>query len=156
MKEIKVTETVQITKYTAVDNTVFTSKEECEKYEQTAECVLMQKYKPLVIKTCTENDIFSCGSEDCTVDVVRIKESKDIDIILQLYRLHNSHLERPEYKHWIDEAHKKLAVALQGSGFVFIGRGCQEDSFWVLSTQDSAIELIKEACTIAEKEVENV
>ena len=40
MKEISVTETVHVTKYVAVDNTVFTNKSECEKYEQTAECAL--------------------------------------------------------------------------------------------------------------------
>ena len=107
MKEISVTETVHVTKYVAVDNTVFTSKSECEKYEQTAECALMQRYKPLVVKTVTEYDIFACGSDDSVVDVIKLTEAKDIDTVIQLYRLRNSHLERPEYKKWIDEAHKK-------------------------------------------------
>ena len=151
MKEISVTETVHVTKYVAVDNTVFTNKSECEKYEQTAECALMQRYKPLVVKTVTEYDIFACGSEDCVVDIIKLIEAKDIDTVIQLYRLRNSHLERPEYKKWIDEAHKKLSAALQGSGFAFIGRGC-DDGFWILGSQDSAIQVIKEVCKVAKEE----
>ena len=151
MKEISVTETVHVTKYVAVDNTVFTNKSECEKYEQTAECALMQKYKPLVVKTVTEYDIFACGSEDSVVDVIKLTEAKDIDTVIQLYRLRNSHLERPEYKKWIDEAHKKLSAALQGSGFVFVGRGCDDDCFWIIGSQESVMQVIKDACKPEEK-----
>jgi hypothetical protein len=111
----------------------------------------MQRYKPLVVKTVTEYDIFACGSEDSVVDVIKLTEAKDIDTVIQLYRLRNSHLERPEYKKWIDEAHKKLSAALQGSGFAFIGRGC-DDGFWVLGSQDSAIQVIKEVCKVAKEE----
>lgn len=151
MKEIKKEVSHTVTTYEAVDGTPFTNKEECEKYEQTAKCVLQQRYKPLVVKTVTEYDIFACGSEDCVVDIIKLTEAKDIDTVIQLYRLRNSHLERPEYKKWIDEAHKKLSAALQGSGFAFIGRGC-DDGFWVLGSQDSAIQVIKEVCKIAKEE----
>jgi hypothetical protein len=152
MKEIKKEVSHTVTTYEAVDGTPFTNKEECEKYEQTAKCALQQRYRPLVVRTDTECNIFGgVGSEDCTVDIVKISKSEDIDTLLQLYRLNHAHLERPEYKHWVDEAHKKCSLALQGSGYVFVGRGCEEDNFWIIGSQDSAIQAIKDACKLAKE-----
>ena len=59
IKEVKNTYTV----YQAIDGTEFDSKEECKKYEDTAKCLLLTKYRPLVKKTVTEIDVFNTGSD---------------------------------------------------------------------------------------------
>ena len=89
MKEIQKETKQYVTVYEAVDGTEFTSKEECKKYEESAKCVLMTKYNKLVVKTCTEYDLFNCiGSEDETVDIIKITSLSDIDTILKLIALY--------------------------------------------------------------------
>ena len=144
IKEVKIT-------YTAIDGTEFINEEECRKYEETAECVLLSKYRPLVIKSTTEYDVFGVGSDDSTLEIVKINKPEDADILLQLYRLYNPHLEKPEYKKYIDAAAKKLSLALQGSGLVFVGRGCDDDYFWIIGSQESVMQVIKDACKPEEK-----
>lgn len=48
MKEISVKQEVFVTKYEAMDGKQFTSKEECQKYEDSAMCVITSKYNELV------------------------------------------------------------------------------------------------------------
>ncbi len=112
---------------------------------------MLSKYRPLIIRTTTEYNIFECGSDDSTVEIVKITKPEDSDLILQLYRLYNPHLDKPEYKKYVDAAAKKLSVALQGSGIVFVGRGCDDDCLWIIGSQDSVMQTIREACKPEEK-----
>ena len=50
MKEISVEKTLTVRKYEAVDGTLFDDKDECQRYENTARCVLLSKYNKLIIK----------------------------------------------------------------------------------------------------------
>ena len=156
MKEVKKEIKREITdieiKYVAVDGTEFISQAECEKYEKTAECALLVRYNALKVRETTEYDLFHAGTDDSPVDIVQLKEEKDKDTIIQLLCLYNPHLEEPEYRKWLDEAAKKMHSALQSDGFLFIGRGCDEDSFWVMESATNILECIKAACKPIEKE----
>ena len=156
MKEVKKEIKKEITdievKYIAVDGTEFTSQAECEEYEKTAKCALLVRYNALKVRETTEYDLFHAGSEDSAVDIVQLKEEKDKDTIIQLLRLYQPHLEEPEYKKWLDSAVKKVHSALQSDGFLFIGRGCCEDDFWIMESATSVLECIKAACKPKEEE----
>ena len=154
-KEIKKEITETEVKYIAVDGTEFVNQAQCEEYEKTAKCALMIRYNAIKIRETNEYDIFHAGSEDSAVDVVRLKETKDADTVIQLLRLYQPHLEEPEYKEWLDRAAKKVHSALQGDGFLFIGRGCCEDDFWVMESATSAIDCIKAACKPVETKEDN-
>ena len=156
MKEVKKEIKKEITdievKYIAVDGTEFTSQAECEEYEKIAKCALLVRYNALKVRETTEYDLFHAGSEDSAVDIVQLKEEKDKDTIIQLLCLYQSQLEKPEYKGWLDRAVKKVHSALQSDGFLFIGRGCCEDDFWIMESATSVLECIKAACKPKEEE----
>ena len=44
METITIQETKYITKYKAIDGTIFNSDSECKKYEESAKCALLYKY----------------------------------------------------------------------------------------------------------------
>ena len=69
MKQVEIENITKVTKYEAIDGTLFSSKEECVKYEETAKCVLLGKYKRLVVKSIKEDTFYKdfppdvgCGS----------------------------------------------------------------------------------------------
>ena len=63
MKAITNVKTVEeIVGYEACDGTRFTTKEECQKYENTAEAVIKGRFKKLVVKEMVGSDITHCGN----------------------------------------------------------------------------------------------
>lgn len=126
-KEIKSYKTV----YEAIDGTEFISKEECEKYEHSAKCVLNNKYQKLVIKTDTEWNLFYIGSEDEQVDVVKIKDSSDVNTVLTMIAFYNP--SSAKNLEWLQKREKRLINSLN-NGLVFIGRGYEGDSFYITTT----------------------
>ena len=71
MKPIEIEKVTKVTHYEAIDGTTFTTEEECVKYEDTAKCVLLTKYKPLVKRTASECDIFNTGSDEYMIDILQ-------------------------------------------------------------------------------------
>ena len=134
MKEIQKETKQYVTVYEAVDGTEFTSKEECKKYEESAQCVLMTKYSKLVIKSDTEWELFGVGSDESIVDVVRLNNEHDVNMILQLIALENPNIssKQPE---WLIEKDKRLTTALKEDSLVFIGRGYEQDCFYLCTTE---------------------
>lgn len=61
-----------VTYYVATDGTEFIDKEQCEKYERTAECVISANYNKNVLKFAEAGDHLSCYSSDDNVDIFRI------------------------------------------------------------------------------------
>lgn len=133
MKEIQKETKQYVTVYEAVDGTEFTSKEECKKYEESAKCVLMAKYSKLVTKSDTEWELFGVGSDESIVDVVRLNDEQDVNMILQLIVLENptTSSKQPE---WLIEKDKRLTTALKEDSPVFIGRGYEQDCFYLSTT----------------------
>lgn len=131
-KEMKSTYTV----YQAIDGTEFNSKEECQKYEDTAKCFLLTKYKPLVKRTVSEYDIFNTGSDEYMIDILQCLSSEsDIDILIQLNRLYYSGRKLDD--DFYDNMRSKLEKCLKNRDIVLIGRGTEYDgydNFYLLTT----------------------
>lgn len=151
MKEIKVEETISHVEYMANDGTQFKDKQECRKYEESAQGVLLAKYMDYVVKQTTEDGIYDCGSEDYYIDVVHVRDMNAVTIISQLFILFNPQYNCGDRLEYLSKLHKKLDKALDDNDYVFIGRGYQNDEFWITKTASEAIEGIKEACTPNEK-----
>ena len=131
-KEVKNTYTV----YQASDGTEFNSKEECKKYEDTAKCLLLTKYKPLVKKTVSEYDVFNTGSEEYMVDILQcLRDEADIDVLIQLHRLYNG--SKKINDDFYNNLRSKLEKCFEDKDIILIGRGTEYDgydNFYVLTT----------------------
>ena len=136
MKPIEIEKVTKVTHYEAIDGTTFTTKEECVKYEDTAKCVLLAKYKPLVKRTASECDIFNTGSDEYMIDILQYLSSEsDIDILIQLHRLYCSN--RNLNDDFYNKMRSKLEKCLKNRDIVLIGRGTEYDgydNFYILTT----------------------
>ena len=136
MKPIEIEKVTKVTHYEAIDGTTFTTKEECVKYEDTAKCVLLTKYKPLVKRTASECDIFNTGSDEYMIDILQYLSSEsDIDILIQLHRLYCSN--RNLNDDFYNKMRSKLEKCLKNRDIVLIGRGTEYDgydNFYILTT----------------------
>lgn len=139
VKEVKTTSIITV--YQAIDGSEFNSKEECLKYEDTAKCLLLTKYKPLVKRTASEYDIFNTGSEEYMIDILQpLSSEADIDILIQLSRLYYSG--RKSDDAFYDKMRSKLEKCLKNRDIVLIGRGTEydnDDSFYITSTLQTII-----------------
>lgn len=136
MKPIEIEKVTKVTHYEAIDGTTFTTEEECVKYEDTAKCVLLTKYKPLVKRTASECDIFNTGSDEYMIDILQYLSSEsDIDILIQLHRLYCSN--RNLNDDFYNKMRSKLEKCLKNRDIVLIGRGTEYDgydNFYILTT----------------------
>ena len=134
MKPIEIEKVTKVTHYEAIDGT--TTEEECQKYEDTAKCVLLTKYKPLIKRTASECDIFNTGSDEYMIDILQYLSSEsDIDILIQLHRLYCSG--RNFNDDFYDKMRSKLEKCLKNRDIVLIGRGTEYDgydNFYILTT----------------------
>lgn len=104
MEIIKVTKTVEeITGYKAFDGTEFKTKEECEKYEETASAVIKKRFMETCIKHIIEDsvvtgeggDFFEASVGDCySSAIVRIENEEELKIALMYQELIGSHAKR--------------------------------------------------------------
>lgn len=124
------------TVYQAIDGTEFNSKEECQKYEDTAKCLLLTKYKPLVKRTVSEYDIFNTGSDEYMIDILQYLSSEsDIDILIQLNRLYYSGRKLDD--DFYNNMRSKLEKCFKNRDIVLVGRGTEYDgydNFYILAT----------------------
>lgn len=79
-KEIK-QEVVVRTEYIAVDGTKFTSKEECEKYEKSARCVILSRLTRLNPEGNSVYDLYDEGSEEDDIEIFDIKTDEDLELL---------------------------------------------------------------------------
>lgn len=134
--------------YIATDGTEFTTKEECKKYEESAIGVLMVKYKPLLIKSTTEYDLFHVGCDDSDVDIVKITSEAEADVVRQLFYLFNPYILGDQHANRKADAEDKIKSALEGNGVLIIGRGCNGDEcFWIINSKDGLINQIDNICS---------
>lgn len=127
--------------YEALDGTIFSSEEECIKYENSAAFVLKSRYKKLVIKETDEWNLFKFGSEDEFIDVIKLQSEKDIDLVLQLNYLCNPHIKDD----LIDKLRKILERAYNENTLVFISKGDEYNtSFWIRTSESEMSDTISE------------
>lgn len=134
-----------VNSYIAIDGSRFNSEVECKKYEESASMVAYSKYKPLISFRKSEYEIYGAGSDEYEIDIIKIKQTEDIDTLLHMYSLYH-----PSYnKDAITQERVRLEKWFSDGEVVFIGRGCgydNYDSFEFIGTMNEAINHIKKAC----------
>ena len=149
MKEIKeeLIHKTYVTKYEANDGTIFTTSEECQKYENSARAALLAKYKELEIKMISEYNLFGVGSEEYYVSVVKLRNESDVDLMTQLYFLFNPRYENDSCR--IEEARSIFRKAIKTGDFLIINRGCEYDhfdAFWIFGLLTDTLNSVVKAC----------
>lgn len=140
MKEKIIDKIIKETVYVASDGTEFKDKEQCKKYEDSAKCALLSKYKPYVIKTVTEWDLFGVGSEEYEYDLFNLQYSWQIDMLIQLDFLNYDR--GKEY----EELRERLEKSIDKT--ILIGRGDPHNRwcFYIYESIDDRISEILKHC----------
>lgn len=142
MKSVSIQVTHPLNGWEAIDGTFFENKEECKKYEDSAKTVILAKYNKLVVKSGSEEELFYIGCGDNTVDIVKISKYSDIDVILQLHTLINGTPSEDSLNKQIERCER----ALNTRDYLFIGRGYNDDYFWVMDTLTDRLNYIARQC----------
>ena len=160
MKAIKNVKTVEeIVGYEACDGTRFTTKEECQKYENTAVAVIKNRFKKLVIKEMEGSDITHCGDgfvgagcdEDWYYGLVEIKNEDDLKAAQMYHALEGS--KSGEYGFDETMIGKRVIVGI-GSGKYprpEEGSKCEYDNSYVYGTIEEQIKKYEEMIRQFEK-----
>lgn len=131
--------------YVANDGTEFTNVEECKKYDESAEGVLMSKIKPLMVREISSEDIHGYGSCDETVQIFKVEKQEDADTLLQTYFITND-IKKDCKEPWVIRTKDLIQRALNDKEMLFVSRGYEMDSFWIIGTQGSMKESIDSIC----------
>jgi hypothetical protein len=139
MKQVEVEKIIKEIWYEAIDGTTFRDRVECEKYDNTTEAILRQRYQPLVLKTISEWDLFKCGSEECYYDLIIANNVTDVENILKLAIFYNNYLTNESYKNRLTEIEKLCMQAMHEGDIILISKGCDNDSFWISDTWNNRL-----------------
>lgn len=136
MKEIKKERVVFDYEYEAYDGSIFKTKEECIKYEETAQCVIIKKFNDLIEYSSNECSLFNCGSDDYIIDFVKPKTQDEADTIMQMLELYNAN---------DDRARKLIKEAQENNDYLLIGHDTYDvNNIYVWNTRSSILNSIKE------------
>jgi hypothetical protein len=138
MKEI-IKERTKVEKYTvyqAVDGTEFDFKEDCERYDNSAQGVLRGKLKSLIVNDEWNGWDLMGGNEDNQVIAVAVPHESDIDIILQNY-----YCDHPWILQDSNVAMKEKLVAAVNQAYkdqdvILFGINCDGDYYFINSRQN--------------------
>lgn len=141
MKEIKTERTVTAydISYEAIDGTIFTTKEECEKYDKTAKAVLKMRFNRLLVDEPTnEWKLLRVGSEYSKIIAVKMLNKEDLDTVLKLWFAFNSHLgdESPLRKEQISMIEK----AFEERDILLCGTGEEDNILYIIESRNSLVE----------------
>ena len=144
MKEIKkeIIRKEYQTVYIATDGSEFYDRNECEKYEKSAMGVVSSRYKKFVVKSTTEEGLTKCGSGDYIIEVVKLTEYSDIDIVVQLYCLLFSTNDNEQ----ITKIRELCKQAVKTGDLLLICRGYDYDNFWIMDTLADYLNYILKQC----------
>ena len=141
MKEI--VKKVDKTFYQASDGTEFENRTECEKYERSAKGVLMDQYhKMVLVSEISEDKLFCNNNEDNYVDVIKISNPHEADVVKQLVLLYNEYIVnnkediKRECFEMIDE------VLNSDENYLIISRGFDSDCFYPLTTKQRILKCL--------------
>lgn len=140
MKEIKEEIKTYITKYEAIDGTMFNNKEECEKYDNTAKTVLRSKFQKLILSETTEVDLFNAGSDENSTYAVKMPTEEDADTVKQLYLAYHEWLKSSDnYKAYIDKAFATIDKAFKDEDVLLVGENYEHEIF-IINTRNTIVE----------------
>lgn len=134
------TKVEKYTVYEATDGTEFRTREECEKYEQTAHAVVRTKFLKLVVEEKTEWDLFGVGSNENTTYAIKMNTQEDADTVLQLYYLDNPYVLKEEEtpKKYKERAFNLVNTAYQEKDILFVGEN-YEGEIYLINTRNGII-----------------
>lgn len=159
MVEVKESKIIEVTVgYEAFDGTRFTIKEECEKYENTANVVIKNRFKELVIKEMEGINISNGGSEffmaaideDWYYALVEIKNEDDLRIA-QMYHESVGYYNKHGFNNTM--IGKRVIVGI-GDGLYpkpLEGSKCSYNECYVYGTIEDQVEAYKNALMRLEK-----
>ena len=118
--------------YESFDGSLFDTKEECEKYEKSAEGVLKLKFQDLIVAKENAWDLMR-GYEDNDVIGLKLTKEEDKDTVLQLYLLLNPHLleEKETYKKWLEQYKSYIDEAYEKKDLLLMGTNCDGDYYFI-------------------------
>jgi len=125
--------------YVDRDTTLEKAKEECQKYENTAEGVIAKEFEKYVIKIVSECELtgdLGVGTDEYMIAIVDIKDEEALKAINMYIRLKNEKRENVDKKYIGKRVAISLGVAWQ-EGYDNVG--------YVYGTFDEYTERIKES-----------
>lgn len=134
----KIKETTYITKYKAIDGTIFISEDECRKYESSAKGVISWRFRKLIISDEYNAWDLLGGDDDHVIFAVEVKSLEDIDVVLHFLFMENSWLlsgsdASNKRKAFIEDVINK---ALDQDGIILFGKNCDGDIYFINSRQN--------------------
>lgn len=154
MKEVTKETITVTTEYHAVDGTVFTSKEECTRYEESARGVLKARLKRITVNDQYSHYDLMAGGDDTKIIAVRIKDKSDADMVLQNILLDQPYLVKDENRKRFEEIEKTLYDVIGTSDVILLGCNSYDDNtLWLL---DSRQNIIDKLMSLDKKEDDNV
>jgi len=145
MKEIKKERTITQTylEYEALDGTIFSDKEECEIYDNSALGVL--NYKVSLLKVDKKDmDCWDlcCGCEDNKCFALKPVNKEDKDTILQWYIGHNPFLLSDKHAEWLKNVTNIIQKAWHEDDIIFFGTNCDDEPY-IMNTRNNIINNLK-------------
>lgn len=128
-----------VTKYKAIDGTIFNDQAECVKYENTAKCVIKAKFNKLIVNDKYDAWDLMGGYEDNQVLAIKMKDEKDKDVVLQMMYMEYSHIlqkGREELKKAFDD---KVDSAFNNDGVILWGMN-QEGDYYLIDSRHDIVE----------------
>lgn len=159
------------TVYIANDGTEFTTKEECQKYDDGAECAYKKllskvmkpitgsfnyndtKYHPELVNVYKNiiDDIFDDGRRECEYYTFKPQSEEDIKNFIALLKVQNASVRASGWYENIDNPFTQLDKLKTGCSYIIINYG--ESVFYQIIEASQFSEAIKK---IIEKAIENV
>jgi hypothetical protein len=129
--------------YESFDGNLWDTKEECEKYEKSAEGVLKLKFQDLIVDKADAWDLMR-GYEDNDVIGVKLTKEEDKDTVLQLYLFLNPHLseEKETYKKWLEQYRSYINEAFEKKDLLLMGINC-EGEYYFIGPRNKFVENLK-------------
>lgn len=118
--------------YESFDGNLWDTKEECEKYEKSAEGVLKLKFQDLIVAKDNAWNLMR-GYEDNDVIGVKLTKEEDKDTVLQFYLFLNPHLlnESEKYKEWIEQYRSYINEAYEKKDLLLMETNCDGDYYFI-------------------------
>jgi len=118
--------------YESFDGNLWDTKEECEKYEKSAEGVLKLKFQNLIVDKQNAWDLMR-GYEDNDVIGLKLTKEEDKDTVLQLYLLLNPHLlnDSERYKEYLEQYRSYINEAFEKKDLLLMGINCEGDYYFI-------------------------
>lgn len=120
--------------YESFDGNLWNTKEECEKYEKSAEGVLKLKFQELIVAKDNAWDLMR-GYEDNDVIGLKLTKEEDKDTVLQLYLFLNPYYIKEEvsdkHKEWLEQYRSYINEAFEKKDLLLMGVNCEGDYYFI-------------------------